>query len=268
MRLITAENGVKFLYSDILGCPHGFSTRVGGVSTLLHTASLNLQRGRGDDDETVLSNLRLFADAVGVEAESIVSAHQVHSSRVSILTDMHRGQGYFDPNQLECDGFVTLSERVAPAVKTADCVPILLSARDSSGKAFAVSALHAGWRGTASDIAGRGVECLVELGARRENIRAAIGPSIGACCFEVDADCRDALVAGLGEAAEANITRRGEKFYPDLKAINRDLLMKAGISGDNIDVSELCTACRSELFYSHRASGGQRGTLLSVISIK
>ncbi len=264
MRLITAENGVKFLYSDILGCPHGFSTRVGGVSTLPHTASLNLQHGRGDSDETVFANMRLFAEAVGVEPESIVTAHQIHSSHVSLLTDMHRGR----LSVLECDGFVTISERVAPAVKTADCVPILLSARDRDGRVFAVSALHAGWRGTASNIATRGVECLVELGARRESICAAIGPSIGACCFEVDADCRDALISGLGSVAESSITPRGEKFYPDLRAINRELLMKAGVSGDNIDVSDLCTVCHPELFYSHRASGVNRGTLLSVISIK
>ncbi len=264
MRLVTAENGVKYLYSDILGCPHGFSTRVGGVSTLPHTASLNLQCGRGDSDETVFANLRLFSEAVGVEAESVVTAHQIHSSHISLLTDMHRGQR----SVLECDGFVTISDRVAPSVKTADCVPILLSARDTRGRVFAVAALHAGWRGTASGIAARGVECLIELGARRESIRAAIGPSIGACCFEVDADCRDALIAGLGSVAEANITRRGEKFYPDLKAINRDALMKAGISGDNMDVSDLCTVCHPELFYSHRASGGLRGTLLSVISVK
>ncbi len=268
MRLVTAENGVKFLYSDILGCPHGFSTRVGGVSRLSHTESLNLQRGRGDDDTVVLQNLRLFADAVGVDAESVVSAHQIHSPRVSLLTDMHRGQGFFATSSLECDGFATVFDNVAPSVKTADCVPILLSARNAKGSVFAVSALHAGWRGTAADIATRGVETLVELGARREDISAAIGPSIGACCFEVDIDCRDALVAGLGEIAESNITRRGEKFYPDIKAINRDLLMKAGISGDNIDVSDLCTVCNSKLFYSHRASGGLRGTLLSVISIK
>ncbi len=268
MRLVTAENGVKYLFSDILGCPHGFSTRVGGVSTLSHTASLNLQRGRGDDDDTVIANLSLFARAVGIEAESIVSAAQVHSSHISLLTDMHRGQGFFVPASLECDGFVTISDSIAPSVKTADCVPILLSARNREGRVFAVAALHAGWRGTASDITTRGVECLRELGAKRESIRAAIGPSIGACCFEVDADCRDALVSALGEVAKSNITRRGAKFYPDLKAINRELLMKAGVSGDNIDVSELCTVCHPELFYSHRASGGVRGTLLSVISLK
>ncbi len=263
MRIITAETGVKYLYSDILGCPHGFSTRVGGVSTLEHTATLNLQLGRGDSDETVSQNLRLFADAVGVDAEAVVSAHQIHSSSVALLTDMHRGAQI----KLECDGLVTISDKVAPAVKTADCVPILLSARDTQGRVFAVSALHAGWRGTASDIATRGVEALVSLGACRESICAAIGPSIGACCFEVNADCRDALVASLGEPAERNISRCGEKFYPDLKAINRDLLMKAGVLGDNIDVSELCTVCRTDLFYSHRASGGLRGTLLSVISL-
>ena len=267
MRLITAENGVRYLHSDLLGCPNGFSTRVGGVSRLEHTASLNLARGRGDGDETVIENLKLFADAVGVDAESVVSLTQVHSSRVLILDASARGQGYFLPSDLECDGYATLSRSLSLAVKTADCVPILLSARDESGKVFAVSALHAGWRGTALGIAERGIEALVSLGATPDRICAAIGPSIGQCCFEVDVDCYDALRVGLGEMVERNTCCQGEKFYPDLKSINRELLVKCGVKRENIDVSELCTACRTDLFYSHRKSGGARGTLLSVISL-
>ncbi len=267
MRLITAENGVQYLHSDILGCPNGFSTRIGGVSTLAHTASLNLARGRGDDDETVLENLKLFADAVGVDPESVVSLPQIHSSKVLILDGSARGQGYFLPSDLECDGYATLSRSLSPAVKTADCVPILLSARDAAGNVFAVSVLHAGWRGTAGNIATRGVEALVSLGATTDRICVAIGPSIGQCCFEVDLDCYDALCSGLGETVELNTCRKGEKFYPDLKSINRDLLVQCGVKRENIDISELCTACRTDIFYSHRRSGGSRGTLLSVISI-
>ena len=138
MQLITAHNGVKFLRSDKIKCPHGFSTRIGGVSTAPPTKELNLQFGRGDDKKTVLENLSRFAEAVGVLPESIVSAHQIHSNIVKRITSS-------SSPKLECDGFVSSDTGVSLAVKTADCVPILLSGEDGHGNVVAVSAVHAGW---------------------------------------------------------------------------------------------------------------------------
>ena len=267
MVIVTSDNGIKYLKSDKIRCPHGFSTRIGGISREPHTKELNLQFGRGDDDTTVLSNLSRFAEAVGVSSESITCAHQVHSNTVMRITDADSGKGYFKPSEFDCDGFVTSDTYVTLAVKTADCVPILLSGEDGHGSVIAVSSLHAGWRGTAKNIVSSGISALLSLGIKSENIFAAIGPHICADCFEVDLDCRDAMISSLGTAYERFIYQKGEKFHIDLGKINRQLLIERGVPVTNIDRSDACTACAPELFYSHRKTNGVRGTMLSVISI-
>ncbi len=261
MQLITAHNGVKFLRSDKIKCPHGFSTRIGGVSTAPHTKELNLQFGRGDDEKTVLENLSRFAEAVGVLPESIVSAHQIHSNIVKRITSS-------SSPKLECDGFVSSDTGVSLAVKTADCVPILLAGEDGHGNVVAVSAVHAGWRGTAKNIVSVGVLELLKSGITPENIFAAIGPHICADCFEVDADCRDTIISSLGSYYECFIHRKVNKFHVDLGKINRQLLLDMDIPMSNIDLSDACTFESDELFYSHRRTNGVRGTMLSVISIR
>ena len=179
--------------------------------------------------------------------------------------------GYYTPALLEGDGYVTADPFVTPGVKTADCTPILLEA-SVGGDVVAVAALHAGWKGTVADIAGEGVRKLTALAMERAGVaseeitlRAAIGPCIHACCFEVREDCLSVVRGCLGNMAETYIRRRGEQTFLDLPALNRALLMRAGVAEENLDICSYCTACRTDLFYSHRASGGVRGTLLSVI---
>ena len=265
-------NGVTYLTSDALLSRHAFSTRKGGVSTLPHTSSLNLAFGRGDERATVLQNLSLFAAAVGVDPASVVSVPQVHGNRVHVLDTRHRGMGYHTEATMEGDGYVTADPAVTPGIKTADCTPILLEAR-ANGLPVAVAALHAGWKGTVADIAGEGVRALTETaravaGASAEiTVHAAIGPCIHACCFEVKEDCLTRVRASLGDMAEAFILHREEKTYLDLPALNRALLLRAGVEEAHVDVCPDCTACTPTRFYSHRASGGVRGTLLSVISL-
>ncbi len=268
MKLIEAHNGVKFFRSNIIRCPHGFSTRIGGVSSEPHTKELNLQLGRGDSDSTVLTNLSRFAYAVGVSPESIVCAHQIHSGSVTHITRADAGIGYFAPSAFECDGFVTSDVGVTPGIKTADCVPILLSGEDGHGRVIAVSALHAGWRGTSENIVSVGVAELFRLGIAPHNIFCAIGPHISADCFEVDSDCRDSIISRLGESFGVFILPRGKKFHVDLGKINRQLLLDMGIPTSNIDLSDACTVTSDGLFYSHRRMNGVRGTMLSVISVK
>ena len=267
MRIIASDNGVKYLRSEKIKCPHGFSTRIGGVSTESHTKELNLQFRRGDSDETVFANLKKFAEAVGVLPESFTCAHQIHSNKVIRITDADSGKGYFKADEFEGDGFVTADKGVTLAVKTADCVPILLSGEDGHGNVIAVSALHAGWRGTAKNIVSVGVSGLKELGVEPKNIYAAIGPHICAECFEVDPDCRDEMISLLGAPYERFMYQKGEKFYIDLGKINRQLLIELGVPEENTELSDNCTACSPELFYSHRKTNGKRGTMLSVISI-
>ncbi|MBE6611732.1 MAG: peptidoglycan editing factor PgeF [Ruminococcaceae bacterium] len=262
--LVKASNGVQFLRSDFIAAKHGFATRIGGVSTHPHTASLNLAFGRGDEDETVIENLRLFADAVKIPAESIISRPQIHSATVITVSESMGGEGYFVPSDEGCDGYVTGRPGIALGVKTADCVPILME--DSA--AGVIGAVHAGWRGTASGIAAECVRKMCALGAAPANIRAAIGPAIHFCCYEVGEDFLESVAALVGnDTASRFIRLSGGRLHADIVGLNVDFLTGAGISPANIDRSDFCTCCHPELFYSHRFSGGLRGTMLSVISL-
>lgn len=266
------KKGVTYLTSDALLSRHAFSTRIGGVSTLPHTADLNLAFGRGDEREVVLENLARFAEAVGVDPAAVVSVPQVHGNGVHVLSACHRGMGYRTEAAFEGDGYVTADPAVVPGIKTADCTPILLEAR-VRGRPVAVSALHAGWKGSVADIAGAGVRQLTETAravagtSAGITVHAAIGPCIHTCCFEVKEDCLTVVRASLGDMAEAYVRRRGAQTFLDLPALNRALLIRAGVAEAHVDVCPDCTACTPSLFYSHRASGGVRGTMLSVISL-
>lgn len=262
--IFTAENGVKYLKSDILPAVHGFSTRIGGVSREAHTSSLNLAFGRGDDDATVLENLGIFSDALGIDARSVISRTQIHSAKVIYADENMRGEGYFSESPEGCDGYITDKTGVALGIKTADCVPILFCDAD----AHIIGAVHAGWRGTASGIAAECVKAMCSLGANAKNIRAAIGPAIHSCCYEVGED----FVASVTELAGAQMARefirgRGGKPHADIVGMNRRILLESGIPKQGIDICEYCTCCEPSLFYSHRFSRGIRGTMLSVITL-
>ena len=256
-----------FLKSTILRSPHAFATRVGGVSTLEHTKSLNLAFGRGDDSETVLENLKIFADAVGFKPENIVSRPQIHSDRVFLVGKENSGEGYFKTENIpEGDGYITDERGVVLGIKTADCVPILFEA-EWDGEVVAVGAVHAGWRGTVAKIAPKCAQMLCdEYGVKPENIRVAIGPCIHKCCYEVGEDFLSAVSDALGrKVAEKFVIRDGGRLVCDLVALNRYLLIGWGVLPENIDVIDECTCCNPDKYFSHRYSKGNRGTMLNVI---
>ena len=269
---VVAKNGVVYYRSELLSCPHGFSTRLGGVSALPHTAKLNLGFDRGDSHETVKRNLFLFGEALGLDAEKIISAPQIHSAHVRYVTPAHAGEGFFRMADEACDGYVTDCRGIVPGVRTADCVPVLIYA-PADGKSFAgaVAAVHAGWRGTAAGIVCVAVEKLVELGACRERIRGAIGPAIGACCYEVREDFYQAFLDMAGKELTdryvlPNANKKGY-WQANLTLVNYELLIRSGVLDSHIDRLDLCTCCNPHEFFSHRYSNGIRGTMLSVISL-
>ena len=259
-----------FLTSEILRSPHAFSTRRGGVSTLSHTEGLNLAFGRGDDDEIVLQNLALFAEAVGFDPRGVVSLPQIHSDIIYKVGKEDCGQGYYVREGIrEGDGYITCERGVVLGVKTADCVPILFEA-EKDGKVVAVGAVHAGWRGTVALIQQKCVRLLcAEFGVKPEQIRAVIGPCIHGCCYEVDEPFLASVSAALGEEMALQlITPKKDmpsKYLCDLVAMNRALLEESGVPRAQIGAVEYCTCCHPEMFYSHRYSRGKRGTMLSVI---
>ena len=247
------------------GAAHGFSTRLGGVSPAPWD-SLNLGAGRGDDPSNVAENFGRFCAAVGADPAALVKNHQVHGDRIRYATWSNRCACLADPGTAEADGLITDRPEVCLAVFTADCIPVLLY--DPVRRAIA--AVHAGWRGTALGIAARAVERMAgSFGSRPEDILAAVGPGISQCCFETHRDVPDGLRAGLGDDAAPFIRPLpgGEKFLVDLKGANRRWLLRAGLSPDHIAVCAACTACRPDLFWSHRRLGGRRGSMAAVIQL-
>lgn len=254
-------NGVKFFRSSIIDCTHGFSTRIGGISSLPHTSSMNLAFGRGDDDETVLENLKIFSNAVGVDHTSVVSRPQIHSSIVECVDRSNAGEGYYK-EATSCDGYVTAHKGVTLGIKTADCVPILF--HDSC--ANVIGAVHAGWRGTAAKIAAECVKKMCLLGAEPKNIRAAVGAAIKFCCYEVGEDFYESVRDIAGNIyAEKFIRLKDGHLHADIVNFNAEILRESGV--ELIDISSHCTCHEPELFYSHRYSKGMRGTMLSVIAL-
>ena len=253
---------LEYLVSENISVPHCFTTRLGGVSQG-YLKSLNIGTSRGDALSNVVANYRILGNALGFEPEDTVFTRQTHSDIVRIVGADDRGTGLFKPNTAECDALVTNTPGVVLVVFTADCTPILLHDPVTG----AVGAAHAGWRGTAADIGGKTVNAMVRaFGCDPRNIRAAIGPNIGPCCFETDADVPQAMLAQLGAEAEKWIEARGEKFYVNLKAINAQLLRRAGVS--QIDISEACTACDTLRYWSARRFGDKRGSQGAIIVCK
>ncbi len=245
--------------ADNIAAPHGFTTRLGGVSEGIF-ASMNIALHRGDADENVRKNYEIFANTVGFDLKNTVLTHQTHSDIVRVVTkaDANGIDNRFYP---ECDALITNEGGTALVIFTADCTPILFHDPVTG----AVGAAHAGWRGTAADIAGKTVRRMCgEFGCDPENIRAAIGPNIGKCCFETDEDVPRALLAEFGREAEAFIAENGGKYHVDLKGINALALRRAGVT--NIEISSYCTMCERELFWSHRRSGASRGSQGAVIA--
>ena len=272
MERVIAENRVVFYRSQLIPCIHGFSTRIGGISTLSHTSSMNLGFDRGDDRETVLENLELFADAVGFSSHELISVSQVHSDNIRRVDRENCGEGISKVERESCDGYISEDESVAVGIRTADCVPILLYAPPKGDFAGAVAALHAGWRGTALGIAGKAVKELYRMGASASDVVAAIGPSIEKCCYSVRDDFyREFLEKAGKELTERYVTPNASEigvYYADLKGANREILINAGLAPENIDVSDRCTCCDTDEFFSHRYSHGVRGSMLSVIKNK
>ena len=258
------DNSITYLRSQALeGVAHGFSTRLGGVSPAPWD-SLNLGVGRGDTMENVQENYRRFCAVLGMDDRRAVLSKQIHEDVVRHVTEEDAGKGlYRDRDYSSVDGMVTDVPHLPLVVFSADCNVILLY--DPVGRA--IGACHAGWRGTALGIAKKTAQEMVRLfGCNPANIRAAIGPAIGQCCFETDEDVPAALREALGAEAEPYITWNGTKYHIDLKAVNALWLRKAGV--ERIDICDHCTACRPDLYWSHRKMGNARGAQIAMIALE
>lgn len=263
MALQTVQNNaLTYQVAPHIAAPHCFTTRLGGVSTG-YLSSMNIGTHRGDTPENVLKNYQILADTLQFDVQKLVLTKQTHTDTVRQVGQNEWGAGLFQPELSPCDALITNTPGTALVVFTADCTPILLHDPVTG----AVGAVHAGWRGTAADIAGKAVRAMVTAyGCLPENIRAAIGPNIAQCCFATDSDVPQAMVSSFGQGVLDCIRSQGNKYYVNLKEVNARALLRAGVT--EIAVSEHCTACASDLFWSHRINGPLRGSQGAIIVCK
>lgn len=261
----------KSSFLDEADLYHGFSTRAGGVSTLSHTATMNVAEGHGDSHETVRENIRILARTVSdntLDEKSVVCAPQIHSAILRPAAAADRGSGVILPHGDEGDGFITDTPGVLLMIRVADCVPILYFARRADGSPI-VCATHAGWRGTVSGIAAEAIRQINEMGGEISTVRCAVGQSIHDCCYEVGEDFREAVISARGtDFARQHIRHRSGKLFADIPGMNRTVLLLSGIREEQIDISTACTACDPHRYHSHRASRGMRGAMGALIGIR
>lgn len=256
------QHGCVYMTSDKIGAKHMFTTRIGGVSKGVF-ASWNLGVNRGDDEAAVNENYRLAGEIIGCGKDDFVVTKQVHGRLVHVAREEDRYTVGSD-KRIECDGFVTNIKGLPLMIYIADCVPVLMHDPDAG----VIAAVHCGWKSSVQDILGEAVEKMCSLGAKRENIRAAIGASIGKCCFECDDDVPEAVERYLGGDAEGLFEKKPNgKTHVDLRGANARRLMQLGLGRDNIDVSNECTMCLPEKYWSHRATNGIRGSMAAAIML-
>ena len=233
---------------------HLFSTRLGGVSEG-EFSSMNLGLTRGDNRDNVIKNYEIICNILRVDINSIVLPAQTHTANVRVVTGTDRGRGIFRAGFSDIDALVTDDPDVTLVCFTADCVPILMFDPEKR----VVASVHAGWRGTAAKICASTVDAMREnFGCNPADIIVAIGPSIGQCCYETDRDVADNFADSVKQ-------KYGNKYKIDLKSANAEVLRSCGVN--NIDISEDCTYCGHDMFFSHRYTGGKRGSLAAFISL-
>ncbi|HTV16801.1 MAG TPA: peptidoglycan editing factor PgeF [Acidobacteriaceae bacterium] len=267
----------------------GFSTRTGGATTAYRpgqrAGELNLGFTQTDTREHVLENRRRFLEALGAPKMKVVTLKQIHSSMVKRagIDDADRDAPCYG------DGLMTNEPGVLLAIQTADCIPVLVA----DVKRRAVAAFHAGWRGTLQRIVENGVGRMrSEFNSQPEDLIAAIGPGIAACCYAVGEEVRSEFASQfayapelLTEVSDADpihdkypllfLTARapghsnlGPQIHLDLMEANRRQLLDAGLRAGSIAVIGHCTRCQNNRYFSYRAEQGFTGRLLSVVGVR
>lgn len=236
------------------GFIHGFPERHGGVSQGLRS-SLNLGKRWGDDAENVDANRRILAEYVGYDPEQLVATRHVHGTNVYRVGEPLARDAEFDG--LVCD-------RTGPVLGAfaADCIPILFA----DPVARVCGAAHAGWRGTVAGVAQRVLDRMAELGSKPENVRVALGPSIGPCCFEVGPEVVAEFRAALGELPGL-VVPGPNKDHIDLRVATRAFLERAGVRPEHIDDRPPCTRCEGDRFFSYRRDGKDGGVHMGFIGL-
>lgn len=250
--------------SALDGVIHAVTTRHGGVSRGPF-ASLNLGLHVGDEPEAVLENRRRACEAAGVELESLVAGAQVLGNAVAWVDSSQRGRGAREAASAlpDTDALVTDSPGVTLIAFSADCPLVALV--DPARRAVGLA--HASRRGALGRVAARTVAAMERfLGCRPEGLLAVIAPSIGPCCYEVGEEMLAEAQAAWGDAGRF-FRRVGGRLRLDLWAANAAQLIEAGLRPQNVELPTICTRCRHDQFFSHRASGGRTGRFALLLGL-
>ena len=264
---------------------HGFSTRPGGVSELDGEKVLNLGAVEWDTRQNVEENKRRFQSALGAADLTFVSLHQIHSDVVRIF-NANTNANVPTAKQCKGDALATNRPGLLLGVRTADCSPVLVV----DPKKRVVAAIHAGWRGTLARIVAKTIgQMQMEFGSNPKDLLAAIGPTIGGCCYEVGVEVASAFAAKFSNASDffdelrtgdepnpiqwLNMMPPGHQpppknVYLDLKKANKSQLLESGLRPENIYVTDLCTSCNVDRLFSYRKEAAASGRLLSAIGLR
>lgn len=293
----TGKNKLNILQAkhlkDVPWLVHGFSTRIGGVSRVYRKGDLNLGFTKDDSHESVERNRSFFLRQIGAESRirlkgkresfwPLITLRQIHSDLIHCVDSV-------PAEHLVGDGLITANPGLLIAIQTADCIPVMMV----DVKRHAVGVFHAGWRGTVKRIVEKGVGEMVRyFGTRPRDIRAAIGPGIQGCCYEVGEEVRTKFESQFAYAASLFrevkdsdpvrekypllfLTARApghselpKRIFLDLVEANHQQLIAAGVPKKSIETSAICTNCHPELLFSFRAEKGKTGRMMAAVGIR
>lgn len=247
---------------------HGISTRFNGVSKAPNT-SLNLALHVQDNPEDVLVNRQKFCEGLGLDAGKMTTCEQVHGNHIELVTEENIGAGAtsFANTIKGTDALITSLHQVPITLFFADCTPIMIY--DTVKNIIAVA--HGGWRGTAGQISYFVIkEMQQKFHTKPKDCVASIGPSIGACCYEIGDEVAEVFKRVFKDEADCILSRnqKSHKYHLDLWTANALTLIKACIPKENIDMANTCTCCNSNIFFSYRADHGKTGRIAALMALK
>lgn len=249
---------LQYLPLDLPGLRHAISTRHGGVSNGPY-ATLNLGYHVGDNPASVTENRRRLGEMAGYDPTKLITARQVHGTRLAWVGKAECGRGAFDWESAlpDTDGLLTAQAETPVAILVADCAPVLIA--DPVTRRLAL--VHAGWRGAFGRIASGAVHALAAAGSRPEDLYAGIGPTLCTACLEVSPEIGQQVTDEFGEAS---VDRKEVKPHLRIREMLIADLAGAGVSPARITVHPACTRCRTDLFFSHRSQAGVAGRFMLV----
>lgn len=243
---------------------HCFTTRVGGISPPPYK-SLNLGTKTDDNWENIKENYNIICSTLEIKADNLVISDQVHKDNIFIVDKEHRGNGLlYDKKISEVDALITNQKEVALVTLYADCVPLFIFDQ----KKHIIALAHAGWKGTVKKIGKKVIQTMNNIfESKPKDCLIGIGPSIGQCCYEVDKYVISKFEHSFKDINKFTKHKTQDKFMLDLWEANKISFEEIGIPRENITISNICTKCNNELFYSYRAENGKTGRMAAILQL-